>query len=154
MARILGLFPAALNAVREGLSANAFYSALKSEGIAPRRAEALQLYKMSKAISSQSGEEPYRPVGSAPSGNEISPWPSKSATGVRQNVTILYRDRVTGQISRTYYAHRSQGGVTREEAMATAIGAYQDHAESYNQDLIGAVHTSTYEYLPINDTEI
>lgn len=149
MARVLGLFPAALEAARGGMSANAFYRELRSEGIAARRTEVLQLYRMSKAIVAQSGEEPFRNERSVPTASEISPWPSKRATGIRQNVTLVYRDRVTGNISRTYYAHRSLTGVRRETAMATAIGAYASHAEAYGQDLIGAVHTSTYEYQPL-----
>jgi hypothetical protein len=61
---------------------------------------------------------------------------------------LVYRDRTTGNISKTYYSVVSDTGVTRESAISQAIGAYSDNAEQYNQDLIGAVHTSAYQMVP------
>jgi hypothetical protein len=151
MARILALFPAALMAARENMGANAFYRELQSLGMAARRSEVLSLYKISLSITSKSGEEPFQPINENPAGGPLQSWPTKTEAGVMQTVSLTYRDRTTGKISRTYWSTKTAEGVTREEAMAAAIDAYSEHADSYNQDLIGAVHTSAYNLSPIGN---
>lgn len=148
MPRILGLLPAALAAARGGSSANSFYADLRSLGIAPRRSEALQLYRVAKDIVTRTPDEPFRPINQVPNDPEIGMWPSRHATGVAQTVTLTYRDRITGQIQQTWWRTVTPDGITREQALATAIDAYSEHAESYEQDLIGAVHTSAYRLTP------
>ena len=149
MARILGLFPSSLIAAREGMSANAFYRELRNLGLAARRTEVLQLYKIATSIIARSPEEPLRDITTAPTNDQLVEWPTKKATDVRQNISVVYRDRTTGHISRVPYSVSSENGVIREQAMAQAIDAYAAHAEEYNQDLIGAVHTGVYRYTPI-----
>lgn len=149
MARILGLFPAALNAARGGMSANAFYRETQALGIGGRRSETLQLYKIARGVISRTADEPFRDITKVPSGNELAPWPTRTKQGVAQTVTLTYRDRTTGQIKQTWWRTVTPSGITREEAIATAIDAYSEHAESYDQDLIGAVHTSAYNLTPM-----
>lgn len=149
MPRVLGLFPSSLVAARSGMSANAYYKELRNLGIAARRSEVLNLYKISRGIVARTPDEPFRDISQVPSGAELPPWPSKKATGVAQNVTLVYRDKTTGQIKQTYWRTVTDNGITREEALATAIDAYSDHAEQYGQELIGAVHTSAYRLTPI-----
>jgi hypothetical protein len=148
MARILGLFPAALVAARSGSSANAFYQSLRDLGIAPRRTEALQLFSTAKGIVSRTPDEPFRNIHEVPAATDIGMWPSKKSTGIVQNVTLTYRDKDTGHIQQTWWRTVTPNGITREEALATAIDAYSEHAESYNQEIIGAVHTSAYRLTP------
>lgn len=151
MPRILGAFPAALNAARDGMSANAFARSLQELGMGARRSEVLSLFKIAKGIVAKAPEEPFRNIRNAPSPNERITFPSKRATGVRQVVTLTYRDRTTGHIQQTFWSTVSPNGITRETAMATSIDAYSEHAESYDQDLIGAVHTSSYQLTPFAD---
>lgn len=148
MARILGLFPSALKAAGEGMSATAYYNELRSLGQAARKSEVFNLFKIARGIISVSADEPFRDPTQVPTATELAPWPTKSATGIRQNVTLTYRDRTTGQIKQTYWSTVTENGLTRETAVATAIDAYSEHAESYDQDLIGAVHTSAYSLQP------
>lgn len=148
MARVLGLFPASLIAARADVSANAFYRQLRDEGIAARRSEVLSLYKLARSIVATGTDEIFRDPRAVPSERELSVWPTRNASTVRQNVTLIYRDRTTGTINRTFWATSSEEGITREQAMAQAIDAYSSHAERYNQDLIGAVHTGAYRYMP------
>ena len=148
MARILGLLPAALAAARGGASANEFYNSLRDLGLAPRRAEALQLFKVAKGITSRTPDEPFRDLNHVPSDPEIGMWPSRKAEGIAQTVTLTYRDKITGQVQQTWWRTVTPEGITREEALATAIDAYSEHAESYDQELIGAVHTSAYRLTP------
>lgn len=148
MPAILGALGAALNAAREGMSANAFDRELRSLGMGARRSEVLNLYRIANAIVSKNPEEPFRDITQAPNAEHMSPWPTKRAEGVQQVVTLIYRDRITGKILPTYYRVSSPEGIIRETAMATAINAYAEHAEAYNQDLVGAVHTSSYRLTP------
>lgn len=149
MARILGAFPAALRAAEAGMSANAFVKALAESGYGARRAEVLQLYKIARGVTARTPEEPFRPQHSVPQANEIGQWPTRNKTGVAQTVTLTYRDRTTGEIKQTWYRTVNENPITRERAVAEAIDAYSEHAESYEQDLIGAVHTSAYNLTPM-----
>jgi hypothetical protein len=148
MARILGLLPSALIAAKGGMSASAWYRELQREGIAPRRTEALQLFKTAKEITTRTPEEPFRPLNQVPSGRDIAQWPSRNATGIAQTVTLTYRDRITGQVQQTWWRTVTPNGITREQAIATAIDAYSEHADQYEQDIIGAIHTSAYALVP------
>jgi len=148
VARILGLFPSALNAAHGGMSANAFYRETQSLGLGGRRSEVLQLFKIAKGIVSRSGEEPFKDVHGTPVASELAAWPVRSATGIAQTVALTYRDRTTGQIKQTWWRTVTPAGISREAAIAAAIDAYSDHAESYDQDIIGAVHTSAYRLSP------
>lgn len=148
MAKILGLLPSALVAARNNMSANSYYRDLRASGLAARRSEVLQLYKVAKGIVTRSQDEPFRDIRQTPTGDELTAWPSKKATGVAQTVALTYRDRTTGHINQTWWRTTSPNGIARERALAMAIDAYSDHAESYDQELIGAVHTSAYNMVP------
>lgn len=148
MARVLGLFPAALNAARGGMSANAFYRELVSEGIAPRRSEALQLYKIARNVIATSEEEVFKPISAVPTAGDIAQWPTRIRSGILQNVTITLRDKTTGQVTSKPLSIKNEQAITREAAIAKAVDLASEHAESYNQEIIGAVHTSTYQLSP------
>lgn len=151
MAAILGTLPSALIAAREGMSANAFYRELQTLGMGARRSEVLSIFKMAQSIVARSPDEPFRDITQAPSGHEVTAWPTKSSTGTLHTVSLVYRDRVTGTIQRTYWSTKTESPMTRENAMAAAINAYAEHAENYEQDLIGAIHTGAYALTPYDD---
>jgi hypothetical protein len=148
MARILGALPAALLAASNGMSANAFYRELQASGYGARRSEVLALYRNVRTILVAAPEEPFRDITQVPQSHELTPWPTRKATGIAQTVQLLYRDRATGEIQKAYWRTSSQTGLTRETAMATAIDAYSAHTEAYGQDLIGAIHTGAYQNIP------
>jgi hypothetical protein len=148
MSAILGRLGLALLSADSGVSANQFYRDLQAAGIGGRRSEVLQLYKIARGIIAKSPDEPFRDIRTAPTSSDLVPYPTRKATGIRQTVTLVYRDRITGKQLVTYHSTTSAEGVTRETAMATAINAYSDHAERYEQDLVGAVHTGAQFYQP------
>lgn len=121
---------------------------MQAIGLGARRSEMLELYGLAKGITSRSPDEPFRDITQVPTGTEISQWPTKKATGFAQVVTLVYRDRTTGRLAQTYWKTANAQPMTREQAMSLAVSAYSDQAEAYNQDLIGAVHTSTYQQVP------
>lgn len=142
MARVLGLLPSALRAARAGLSATEWYRLLRVQGIAPREAEARALYRHAVSLVATSEQEVGARQSERPRLADLKSWPTKNATGVKQTVTLLYRDRTTGHIQQTFWSTVSPKGVIRSEAVQAAIDAYAGHAEQYNQDLIMAVHSS------------
>lgn len=150
MPAILGALPSALVAASQGMSANAFDRQLRELGMGARRSEVLALYRTATAIVARAPDEPFKDIRQNPANEHLPTWPTKSATGVHQTVALVYRDRVTGAILQTYWGTSSDLGITREEAMATAINAYADHAEEYEQDLIGAVHIAAYQNVPLS----
>ena len=149
MAKILGLFPAALIAARAKMSANAFIRELRALGLAARDSEMRNLFKLAMGVISKAGHDVFSNPASIPTGSELAPWPTKKATGVKQVVTLVYRDRATGTQLSTFWSVTSDTGLVREEAIAQAINAYSEHAEAYNQDLIGAVHSAAYQLTPV-----
>jgi hypothetical protein len=148
VAKILGLFPSALVAAAAGETASEWIKTMQSIGLGARTSEMRQLYTLAAGIVRRSPDEIFRDIGQVPTGPEIQVWPTKKATGIVQTVTLVYRDRTTGKLNQTYWKTSNPVPMTREAAMATAVSAYADQAERYNQDLVGAVHTSTYQQVP------
>lgn len=142
------MLPSALVAAKNNMTANAYYRELRDSGLAARRSEVLQLYKIAKGITTRAPDEPFRNIHVAPTADEIAAWPTRKAEGIIQRVALTYRDRTTGHVSQTWWSTVSPDGITRERALAMAIDAYSEHAESYDQELIGAVHTSVYRQVP------
>lgn len=148
MAKILGLFPSALAAASRGISERQWEREARASGMGARSSEMLQLWRVAKSIAVRAPGEVFKDPLLTPSGDDIQQWPSKGATGIVQTVSITYRDKATGAIKQTWYRTKGTEAIQREQAMAMAIDAYSDAAERYGQELIGAVHTSTYELVP------
>jgi hypothetical protein len=102
----------------------------------------LKVFREAKALTVTSAEEPFRNPRAVPSGLELGQWPVKNPGGIRQNVKIVYRDKVTGDLKTTHYSVLTPNGMTREQATSEAIAAYADAAERYGQELVGAYHSS------------
>jgi len=148
MAKVLGLFPATLIAARNGLSQNALIRELRALGAGARDSEVRALYKIAQATLAKSPNEPFADVNLVPDLATAQPWPSISATGVKQAVEVTYRQKTTGTLITVPYQVSSENGVTRYEAIQAAINAYAGKADQYNQELVSAVHTKTFVLTP------
>lgn len=148
MARVLGLLGSALNAARGGATFAAWERQVRALGLGARETEMRALFKYAQGIVNNSRDDPFANQNAAPTDQVLTPWPTRNATGVKQTVTILYRDRTTGQIVHTYYSVVTDQGISRQAAIEQATGAYEDAADRYKQDLIGAVHTGAYQLTP------
>lgn len=148
MARILGLLPSALRAARAGLTATEWYRLLRVQGIAPRQSEAYKLYAQAVSLVANAPNEIGQPQSRKPDVSTLSAFPTKSATGVMQTVTLLYRNKTTGVVNQVFYRVTSKSGVVRSKAIKQAIDAYASQAENYDQEMIGAVHSSAYRMVP------
>lgn len=148
MARILGAFPAALIAAKNGLSGAEFIRYLRSAGLGARDSEVRALLKTAYETLKKNPDEPFADPNSVPDLSTASPWPTVSARGVSQRVKLTYRVKSIGALVTVPYSVNSENGVTRQEAIAKAIEAYKAKAEEYGQELVGAVHTKTYALTP------
>lgn len=133
----------ALRAIGEGLSANKFVSALREAGMGMRRESALRLYGQAQRLISEYGQEITRPLDQVPGFDPKNQWPTREATGILQNVQLVYREAVTGRQVVRYFNVKTENGVTRAEAIARAVDAHAGPAERYRQTLIGAFYTGT-----------
>lgn len=148
MARILGAFPAALIAARNGLNGSEFIRYLREAGLGARDSEVRALLKVAYQTLKTNPDEPFGDPDAVPDLSTASPWPTVSATGVKQAVSLTYRQRATGTLITVPYQVTSETGVTRQQAIAKAIEAYKAKAEEYGQELVGAVHTKTFVLSP------
>lgn len=144
----MALWPSALLAAKGGMSQSAFAREMRSLGMGARDSEMAALFKMATKVVGEHGDEAFANPSATPSESEMLPWATKAAEGVRQNISLVYRDRITGHQNLVPYSAYSENGMAREHAIAAAIDSYSEHAEAYGQDLIGAAHTSTYRFTP------
>lgn len=142
------MFPSALSAASRGISAAQWEREQRAQGLGARSSEMGKLFKIAVSVVTAAPQEPFKPQNAAPVESELTPWPTKKATGIRQNVTLTYRDRATGTIKQTFWSTIGDTPLTREQAVAMAVNAYAESADAYEQDLIGAVHTSAYRMTP------
>jgi len=113
-----------------------------------RTTELRDVYQAALNIVTNSPDDPFANQSEVPTVGPQNKWPTKKATGVKQVVTLLYRDKTTGEVLNTYYSVITPSGIARADAVAKAVNAYSDAAEQYSQDLIGAVHTGAYLLTP------
>ena len=145
-----GLFGSAVRAAREGLSAGAWLRALQAAGAGIRRQVGLRLFAEAKVTARESGLEPTRDITQVPALAEMPPIATRAEAGVLQTVRLVYRERVTGNLRVVFHTTKSENGVTRAEAVANAISAYQGHSEEYQTELVGAVHSSAVRMVPVD----
>jgi hypothetical protein len=148
MVAILALFPSALQAASRGISESQWERETRAQGMGARSSEMGKLFAIAVSVVTAQPSDPFKPQHLAPTASELQAWPTKKATGIRQNVTLTYRNRATGAIKQTWWSTIGDVAITREQATAMAVAAYADTAEAYEQDLIGAVHTSAYRMTP------
>jgi len=138
----------AIQAVKQGLSANKFVQALRETGQGVARATGLRLFAQAKADLAAEGAEITRPLDRKPLAREIRAYETKVQSGYMQYVDVYVKDRATGDVYPVPYGIRTDVLLTRSDAIATALDQYGRHAEKYNQQVLGATYTSTYLFAP------
>jgi hypothetical protein len=144
-----GLFGSAVRAAAEGLSAGKWLAALKESGAGIRRQVGLRLFAEAKRVAAESAEEPSRELEQVPGPRELAPMATRAEAGVLQTVRLVYREKVTGNLRVVFHSTKSENGVTRQEAINSAIESYAQHSEEYQTQLVGAVHTSAIQLIPV-----
>ena len=148
MAKILGLWPSAIWAAGRSTSFREWEREVRSVGLGARSSEMLKLWRQATGVVAKSKDEPFRNQYEVPRPEHRGQWPVKNKTGIAQTVTLVYRDKTTGEYKTTYWRTVTPNGITRANAVATAIAAYAATADRYNQELAGAVHTSATDLVP------
>lgn len=149
MAREVGnLAWEAIQAVKQGLSANKFIQALRDAGIGVARGTGLRIFAQAKEDLAAQGLEITRPLDRRPLVHEIKAYETKVQSGYMQYVDVYVKDRATGEVFPAPYGIRTDTLLTRADTIATALQRYAEHAEMYGQQILGATYTSTYLFAP------
>jgi hypothetical protein len=139
-----------LRAVREGFSGAHTLALFREFGLRMRTQDFYALWGNAQTVVRETGEEATRPLDTVPTLAETPPYPANpsAAPGVLQTVRLTYREKVTGKYRTVYHSVKSDNGVTRQEAINTAITAYSPHSEEYETTLVAAAHTSAIRIVP------
>lgn len=148
MARVGGTMPWALKFAKEQRSANAFIREMRRLGIGARDSEMRSIYRIAQEVVSRENSEPFQALNRKPRVHTLPPWGTKFATGVRQNVQLVYRNKTTGELTSTFWSVHSDKGITRQEAIDRAISEYSVHDQEYGSELQGALHVSAFRLVP------
>ncbi len=139
----------ALAAIQEGLSARAGLAAFRQLG---GHVANETWYKVTAELQANlaSREGIYdEPVNRIPVASEIQRWTTQKAKGYIQQVEVMVRDKATGEIISIPYSLTGRKLVSRASAIKAALGVYGgDQARKYEQQLLGAVYSGTYEAVP------
>lgn len=145
-------FQAAIRAVKDGLSARGGLAAARAAGV---RVQDSTWYRMvgevRRSLADQI-DEVTRPLSRRPLPDEIQGYVSKKARGYIQNVDILVKDRETGAVSIRPYSVKTSRVYARATILKRAIAAFQSAIDlnpgDYDEQVLGAAYTSTFQYIP------
>ena len=139
----------ALQSVLEGLSARVALAAFRAAGGHVASQTWFQLRgEMERMVSAREGiySEPQHLV---PTANEIQQWTTKNAKGYIQQVEVLVRERDTGTVISVPYSSISSSLRSRQSVVEEALNIYSDdNAKKYNQQVLGAVYSGTFQAVP------
>lgn len=138
----------ALQAAREGQSANQFLKSMSEGGMGIRRAVGLELFGIAKRTVAEYGNnvfaEPDVPSNPATFGSTL----TRDSEGYLQHVRLIYREQVTNRLVERHYSVKTDTPITPQEAIDAAVDGYADAADRYRQTLVGAIHTGGTKLVP------
>lgn len=140
--------PWAVAAARGRISANEALRQLRAEGNGIRRQDFLtlvreirgQLEAQSLGYDRRGDRRPYR--------REIQFFFGASVTGFVQYIDVWVKSHETGEVYPRPYGLRTDELMTHDDAVATALDRYSEHADKYGESILGASYMATYEYIP------
>jgi hypothetical protein len=89
------------------------------------------------------------PTHRVPTPDEIMRWTTQRARGFIQQVEVLVRDKATGEVISVPFSLTGRKLRSRAAVIKQALGIYSgDNASKYEQQVLGAVYTGTYEAVP------
>lgn len=139
----------ALLAVTEGWSATAGLDRYRAEGGHIANQTWYRMFgEIQHSLSDRAGAY-NEPLNLRPVAAEIKTWTTKRATGFIQQVEVLVRDKATGQVISVPFSVTGKTLVSRRNALQQALSVYSDeNATKYNQTVLGAIYTGTYQAVP------
>jgi|SRR6266702_8422299 len=139
----------ALAAIQDGLSANAGLQQFREQG--GHVATQTWFRVTAELQASLAGREGVydEPTNRIPTAGEIQHWTTQTAKGYIQQVEVLARDRDTGEVISIPFSLTGRTLRSRHAALKEALSIYSDdNAKRYNQQILGAVYTGTYQAVP------
>jgi len=140
---------AALDAILSGLSAR---EGLKQFRAAGGRVASQTWFRLTGELQAMLADREgiyNEPVNLRPVAAEIKTWTTAKAKGFIQQVEVLVRDRGTGEIISVPFSVQGRSLISRRAAIAQSLEIYSsDNAKKYNQQILGAVYTGTYQAVP------
>lgn len=148
-------FTAAIKAVKAGLSGRAGLAQARAAGIRVTDSSWFKMVGTVRRDLSNQLDEVTKPLNRRPLQSEIMGFESKKARGYAAYIDILVEDRETGVPSWRPYMVRSRTLYSRQTIIAKGIEAFQRSIDlnrgDYNERILGAVYTATYQYVPMGD---
>jgi hypothetical protein len=139
----------ALLAIQEGWSASAGLDRFRAEGGHIANASWYKLTgEIQSSLQNRAGQY-NEPLNLRPVGAEIKTWTTAKASGYIQQVEVLVREKATGEIISVPFSVTGRALVSRRNALQQALSVYSDdNAKKYNQQVLGAVYSGTYQAIP------
>jgi hypothetical protein len=139
----------ALEAILQGYSATAGLAAFREAGGRIANSTWYRLTgEMQKMLADKEGNYD-EPVDLVPAAEHIQTWTTDKARGFIQQVEVLARDKATGEIISVPFSVSGRSLVSRRNAINQALDVYSsDSADKYEQIILGAVYTGTFEAIP------
>jgi len=142
----------ALQSVLEGLSASAALREYRAAGGHVASQTWYQLRGQMESFVSEREGIYNEPQHLRPTSAEIQTWTTSKASGYVQQVEVLVRERETGQIVSVPYSAVSNKLRSRQAIVRAALDIYSDdNAKKYNQQVLGAVYTGTFQAVPVGE---
>jgi hypothetical protein len=139
----------ALLAVTEGWSATAGLDRYRAEGGHMANQTWYRLFGEIKSSIDNRASTYNEPVNLRPVAGEIRVWETKRATGYIQQVEVLVKPRGENEVISVPFAVSGRTLVSRANALKQALDVYtSDNAKKYNQQVLGAIYTGTYQAIP------
>ena len=139
----------ALQSILSGLSARQGLLAYRQGGGHVGDSTWFKLYGQIAAQVSEREGIYNEPQSLRPVAGEINTWTTAKASGYVQQVEVLVRDRGTGEIISVPYSAMGHNLRSRKSVVSEALSVYSDeNSEKYNQQVLGAVYTGTYQAVP------
>lgn len=135
-------------ALRAGESANQAFRTAVGTTVGIRRQDFLSLYRQVKGDIERQATGIDRPGNRRPFSREVVAMFTVVETGFMQHLDIWVKDRETGEIYPRPFSIRTDDLMTHDDAIATGLEAFSEHADSYGETILGATYRSTYALVP------
>jgi hypothetical protein len=136
------------DAINSGLSANKALQAYREGGGSVRNETFRSLYAAARQMLQQESDEATRPLNQRPQSNELTAMPTRNATGVLQRVALFVRDKGSNSVRTIFTDVKSDDGMTRGDAIQSALDDYSDNADQYDEVVLSGVHVGSYRMSP------
>jgi hypothetical protein len=140
----------ALDAIMSGLSAREGLRQFRESGGHVASGTWFKLTGQLQAMLAEREGVYNEPVNRRPVASEIKTWSTAKAKGYIQQVEVLVKDRASGEIISVPFSVTGRSLASRRSVVNKALDIYSDdNAQRYNQQILGAVYTGTYQATPI-----